>query len=167
MARSPAIFSGPAVSAGNDRTSVALFLPRNWRLSLRIAASVVSSTETCPRRRTASWASRKKVFRLRIDGRGAAFRATGDFDAEIRGGGSGSRSGSRCGSRRIIVRGVAQERGSVSIAMIREVGVQAVVGSRPCRAIAFGFGILPSSGFERARLQPCRRICRIGLGFSR
>ena len=67
MARSPAIFPAPA-PAGNESTSVALFLPRNCRFSRRMAASVVSSTVTWPRSFTAACASRRKRARVRADG---------------------------------------------------------------------------------------------------
>src|SRR5687768_5197720 len=39
----------PRVAAGNDRTSVTLSLPRNWRLSARMRASDTSATHTSPR----------------------------------------------------------------------------------------------------------------------
>jgi len=69
MARSPAISSAPMPSAGKESTSVVLFLLRNWRLSLRIAASVVSSTVTSPLRRTADCVSVRKRARVRAEGR--------------------------------------------------------------------------------------------------
>ena len=116
MARSPAIFSalgsvrclepGIAVSAGNESTSVALFLPRKRRLRLRRTASVVSRTVTSPRSRTAACAAARKRARVRAVGRrkrkdfaGAVTR----FTAVARGAASASRSE----SRRIIVRGAA------------------------------------------------------------
>src|SRR5579863_5285389 len=109
MARSPAIFIGPGASAGNESTSVALFFPRNCRFSRRMAASVVRSTETCPRNFTAACASRRKRASVCRDGmrwprKVAGWLAFpdlfGSFDC-------GERSVSRSGSKRIIVRGAA------------------------------------------------------------
>src|ERR1700739_933654 len=116
MARSPAIFRGPGALAGNESTSVALFLPRNCRFSRRIVASVVSKTVTWPRNLAAACASRRKRARVRAVGmhwfRGWALWAgpadrLGSFTCK-------EGSGSRSGSRRIIVREAATFSGPVS-----------------------------------------------------
>lgn len=113
IARSPASFSGPG-SAGNEMTSVALFIPRNWRLSCWMRRSVVSSTDTWPRKRTACCAFCRKRASVRGEGRRSdRLRSPpARFDAVFETGRpSGSRSGPRFGSTRIIMRGAAIERG--------------------------------------------------------
>ena len=127
MARSPAIPCAPRPSAGNESTSVALFLPRNCRLSFRIAASVVSRTVTCPRRRTAARAALRKRARVRAEGsfksRCTDLEADREDAAEgfagfVFGEGSGSRSGSR-----IIIVHVAAMHGHASSSILLDVAV--------------------------------------------
>ena len=79
MATSPAIFSVPRMtrSEGNESTSVGLFLPRKRRFKSRIAASLVTSTVTCPRSRTAACARVKNCANVRTEGSRSG--ATGDF----------------------------------------------------------------------------------------
>jgi hypothetical protein len=124
MATSPATSAANVPGAGKESTSVALFFPRKLRLSLRMVTSVVSSTVTLPRRRTAICACFRKPASARAEGRRcflSAFKGAETIDrlAEIvSGAGScpsltglrlwGERSGSRSGSRRIILREAAQ-----------------------------------------------------------
>src|ERR1022692_912189 len=117
MARSPAILSAPEPgnepSAGNDSTSVGLFLPRNSRLSRRMTVSVVSRTVTRPLSRTAAWANPKKPASVRAEGkrklrgRASRSRTAAAFPRREAGVERGSNSEAKSGSRRIIVRGAA------------------------------------------------------------
>src|ERR1019366_413931 len=86
MARSPAIFSGPCVvvSAGNESTSVALFLPRKRRFRSRIAASVVSRIVTWPLSRIAACARVRKRPRVRAVGRWKSADFAGALDTIAR-----------------------------------------------------------------------------------
>src|SRR5437764_14997051 len=68
MARSPICWFWTRESAGKERTSVTLFLPRNRRLRLRMLWSVVNRTETWHRKRSAFWARARKRARVRGDG---------------------------------------------------------------------------------------------------
>jgi hypothetical protein len=87
-------------------------LPRNRRFKSRIAASLVTSTVTCPRNRTAACARVKNCANVRTEGNWSG--ATGDFRPGAAAGGPaegfaetgfGGESDFSSGSMRIIVRG--------------------------------------------------------------
>jgi hypothetical protein len=122
MARSPAIVCAPGavVSAGNESTSVALFLPRKRRLRPRMVWSEVSNTVTWPRSLTVDWADARKRSSVRAVGR---WRSMGFDEAPLTFAAfeGGAVAASRSGSKRIMFRGVAMNGAPGLTLMIREI----------------------------------------------